>query len=421
MRRLIDLLLLVVSLVLLLRFPLQLAAQTRPDIVVFITDDEKRSDLPHTPLVRELIGDAGVVFKEGMTHSALCDPSRATLLSGLYVYHHGVTNNEGPTNEANFDWRKAFSRWLHNAGYRTVLVGKDFADSPFRAPIPGWDVFHNEALNQDIRDIVLNEVDATPLGQPLLLYVGWHWPHYPSIPDPADAGTFAGQPPWRPPDFNEADVSDKPLWVRNLPLLSRANTDSIDAFRRRRLESLQRVDRDVRDILAELEARGRPSPVVIFVSDHGLGLGEHRIFDRKICPYQECVRIPFLVRAPDAFPHIDTTHEVSLVDVAATIADFAGVIPPTPLDGISFRSLLVTGVAYWPNGSLHMVGTGNRHTEAVRTPKWTYVELTETGERELYDGVSDPFQLRNVADQPAYAAIQSELKARLDELRAGAR
>ncbi len=328
-------------------------AQQIPDIIVFVTDDEPQHEQDAMPLVNSLLGPPfGVDFREAVAHAAVCDPSRATLFSGLYVPRHGVVSNES---EQLFDWSRAFPHWLQAVGYRTVLIGKDFQKSPWKAPVPGWTVFKNRiggkasmAADADRAAAALAEIQRTPASKPLLLYIGWTRPHYPSLPAPQDVGAFAGAR-WHPPSFNEADVSDKPAWIRALPSLDAAARDSMDAIYERQLEALQQLDRYERDILTELAARGTlAGALIIHVSDQGFELGEHRWQRDKDCPYEGCVRIPMLVRAPDVDARVDFSAHVSLVDLAPTIADYAGVAPPAGLDGRSLRPLLRDGSVVWP-------------------------------------------------------------------------
>jgi arylsulfatase A-like enzyme len=114
---------------------------------------------------------------------------------------------------------------------------------------------------------------------------------YPT-PGRGDAGTHAGLPPWRPATYNEADVSDKPLWVRDLPLLSPAQINTGDQFRIAQLESLLAVDRAVAQLIDALIDTGRYDNTV-FVFSRTTGYpGEHRWSAKSGVP-QECIRIPF--------------------------------------------------------------------------------------------------------------------------------
>lgn len=285
-----------------------------------------------------------------------------------------------------------------------------------RKPILGWDVFDNKVGHPDLRPQSLDFIGSTPQDQPLLLFIGIRYPHYRADPPDQDEGTFAGITPWRPESFNEQDVSDKPLWVRNLGPLSQTEQDSLDVFYQRRLESLQSVDRDVQAVLQALEDTGRlTNTIVVFTSDHGIALGEHRQYRSKNSPYEESVRVPLLVRAPDALVRQDATSQVSLVDIAPTVFDYAGIPVPEGVRGHSIRPLLVDGEGYWPDGTLYESGFGKARHVALRTARWTYVEYLE-GERELYDRWNDPHQMQNV--ESVFADTIPLLRERLDQLKA---
>ncbi len=162
--------------------------------------------------------------------------------------------------------------------------------------------------------------------------------------------------------------------------------------------------------------------VIFFLTDNGFSFGEHR-WVSKACPYEECVRTPFLVRFPGALSHVDD-HLVSNVDLAPTFADLAGVAPGNRVDGRSLVPLLEgRSPPSWRTGVL-LEYVGDRHIPAwwaIRTANFLYVEYA-TGERELYDltgrlGPADPYELDNRADDPAYAPVLARLAARLAALR----
>jgi len=174
-----------------------------------------------------------------------------------------------------------------------------------------------------------------------------------------------------------------------------------------------------------LEERGILDDTVIFyLTDNGFSFGEHRWVGKQ-CPYEECIRTPFLVRFPGAASHLDP-HLVSNVDVAPTVADLARVAPEPRPDGRSLLPLLAgTDAGPWRDGVL-IEWVGDPVVPpwwGVRTEGLVYVELG-TGERELYDlagvaGPADPFELDNRAGDPGYAAIGAGLSGLLARLRAG--
>jgi arylsulfatase A-like enzyme len=123
------------------------------------------------------------------------------------------------------------------------------------------------------------------------------------------------------------------------------------------------------------------------------------------------------------FPPRTDSHIVANIDLAPTFADLAGASIPSTVNGKSLLPLLKDSNAPWRDSILlehwpteEGIGSKIPEFDAVRTVDWKYVEYS-TGEKELYDLNNDPYELENIADKPAYADIQKQLKVRLDELK----
>ena len=111
---------------------------------------------------------------------------------------------------------------------------------------------------------------------PLFLYFAPYAPHGPPVPAPRDATRFSGLRPYRPPNFNERNISDKPRWVRALPILTATRIRHFDEARRKAFASLQAVDDAVRALVRALRATGRLGhTMIVLTSDNGLAFGEH--------------------------------------------------------------------------------------------------------------------------------------------------
>jgi N-acetylglucosamine-6-sulfatase len=234
-------------------------------------------------------------------------------------------------------------------------------------------------------------------------------PHEPAVPAPTDTRLFGTLPAWDPPAFNEADLSDKPRHVRDLPPLGPQQMAELEQLRRNQYRSLRSVDRAVGLLLDALDDTDRlDDAVVIFTSDNGLLWGEHRWLKKEV-PYEEAIRVPFVVRA-DAIATVSADeHVVGNIDVAPTIAEAAGVELPTA-DGASVLPLLRGETPRWRSALLieHVRGTNPIPTYcAIRTANQLYVRY-ETGERELYDLMVDPAQLDDLAG--ARPALEERLE-----------
>ena len=238
------------------------------------------------------------------------------------------------------------------------------------------------------------------------------------------------------PAFNERDRSDKPKFMRRFPLLDGTAIGRITAEFRARRESLLAVDEAVAAIVRELSARGvLDSTYVLFTSDNGFLLGEHAVPSGKMLPYDPSARVPLLIRGPGVKRRAASLEPVANVDLAPTILELAGAkrIGGAPIDGRSLMKfarnprlrtdrplLLETGglraTSLEPEEDTGAMPVRTIRTyRAVRTDRWLYV-LYRSGERELYDLLEDPFQLRSRHNDPRYAATRRVLRAELERL-----
>jgi arylsulfatase A-like enzyme len=261
-------------------------------------------------------------------------------------------------------------------------------------------------------------VREAPSAQPFLLWFAPTAPHPPWTAAPRDEGAFAGLTVPAPPSVGEADVSDKPAWVRDLSPLDAGDRAALRQSHRRSYEALLAVDDALRSIMGAVRAKGElAETVVVFTSDNGLAFGEHR-WTKKSCPYEACMSVPFLVRMPSV-PHRTERAIVSAADIAPTLAELSGATPPAPFDGVSLVPLLTTGSRAELPGEVFAEWVGDRTIPAwwqVRTRRFAYIELA-TGERELYALRDDPYELVNVADDPAFETQVSRLAATLQAYR----
>jgi arylsulfatase A-like enzyme len=424
----------------------------RLNIVLILTDDQRFNTMQYMPITMSLIGNQGVQFTNAFASTPLCCPSRASILTGLYTHNHHVITNFAPLGGAPaFVDTSTIGTWLQDAGYRTALIGKYLNDynklTPWPYRPPGWSVWqafklpeyynytlvvgtnevHYTFAPQDYSTDVLTAravqfIQSTPDSQPLFLYYAPYAPHGPAIPAQQDIGTFNNLPLWRPPSYNEADVADKPVWVQNLASVSQAKSDSNDLFRENQIESLQAEDRAVGQIIQALADAGRlDSTAIIFASDNGITWGEHRYFTKN-CAYEECIRVPLMIKAPGVLPRQDD-HLVELIDLAPTMAFWARLpAPPAKVNGRSLAPLLTNANAPWRSEILLEVlarlqpPATEALFSAVRTDRYLYSELT-TGEKELYDLQNDPFELDNLSGDPAMVGLMAQLKTLLDPLK----
>jgi arylsulfatase A-like enzyme len=259
--------------------------------------------------------------------------------------------------------------------------------------------------------------------RPFFLYVGFNAPHAPSTPPPRDAGSYAGAPPPETPAFDEADVSDKPSFIRNQPPLSDGALARIQSRNEMALESLTEVDRQVAKIVNALRDKGElGNTYLMFTTDNGYLDGEHRIEFGKLLAYDPSSRVPLLIRGPGIPNHANSEALVGNVDLAPTIAAIARAKPSAEIDGRSLipyatapersddRALLIESLVHDRSADYGLP------YEAVRTDRYLYVDYA-TGQEELYDLRDDPYELKNVAADPSYDATKRALARHLDQLR----
>ena len=218
-----------------------------------------------------------------------------------------------------------------------------------------------------------------------------------------------------PPNFNEANVSDKPAGVRNLPLLSADRIAEIRRTYRCELESLLSVDEGVADVVDALGAQGElDDTLIVYTSDNGFHHGEHRIARGKLRVYDESIQVPLLMRGPGIPPAVNVRDLAINADLAPTIVDVANADPGLVMDGRSLFPLVNRpGIA---RGRELLVDLRIERTfRAIRTERYLYAEYG-SGSRELYDLRKDPFELVSRHADPAYASIRSQLAAHLHQL-----
>ena len=440
------------------------AQPQRPNIVFVLSDDEDVALHASMPKVRALLHEQGTTFDDYFVTYALCCPSRATTLRGQYPHDTRVEGNAPP--QGGYATFHALGRdsstvatWLRAAGYRTVMFGKYLNGYQPADGVPaGWSEWYVGGSAYRSYDYTLNE-NGTPVRYghapddflvdviahkaadvirrsaadhtPVVLYIAPFTPHAPATAAPRHESLFADAVLPRTPAFNEPDVSDKPAAIRDRPPLGPRMVARIQDLYRRRLRSLQSVDDLVDSVVTALRATGQlDRTYIVYTSDNGFHLGEHRLMQGKNTAYETDIRVPFVVRGPGvpAGRHDDAI--VLNNDLAPTFAAMAGVRAPEFVDGRSFLPLLSPHPAAWDRAAFMIERRGGRDAQeelgdgdtlrgansfnAIRTHDYTYVEYA-TGERELYDLRRDPHELDNLAAR-ADSALVRQLSAWLKAL-----
>jgi N-acetylglucosamine-6-sulfatase len=425
-------------------------ASARPNIVFILTDDMPKRLWRTMPALRNQVGAEGVRFTNAYVTQSLCYPSRATLLTGKYPHNHGITSNHAPSGggaefRSSGQDQDTVATRLHAAGYRTALIGKYLNDYEGEYIPPGWSYWYAESGENGLNDngrLEANFSGAFPAtiadkarafldratdqeeDPPFMLFYWTTQPHLPDRAPPDYRNLFRDARLPRPPSFNEADVSDKPDYIKNLPSLTRGRIDRLEANDKLQRSNLAHVDDVLGDMLGLLEDRGElANTYVVFATDNGVHMGEHRyviLRGSKSTPYEEAASTPLMIRGPGVPRGAVRTQLVANNDLAPTFAAWAGVSPPGRVDGRSITPLLSATPPY----AWRTVLLNERHAvepDPSPSPDYDalftasdnrYVEYA-TDEKELYDLRTDPYELANGYDP---AAPPANLAHRLQAL-----
>lgn len=423
----------------------RLAAQSRrPNIVFVLVDDMRWDDLHCTghPFVQSPNADRlareGANFTSAFAVTPLCSPSRASFLTGQHPHRHGIVDNtdRSPASHQLTTW----PRILHDQGYETSFVGKWHMGND-DTKRPGFDHWVSFPGQGECVDPVLNvngKRDRTkgyitdlltqravefldkPRSNPFCLYLA-HKAIHPNIAQAADGSItniepsgdgfipaerhrdlYRGLTPPRRPNYarlpqGKAALTRQLDGVEPLGPKTLIPDDSI----LNRLRMAKAVDEGLGQLLQVLERRRvLEDTMVIFSSDHGYFYGEHYLGHERRLAYEETIRIPMLVRYPKLFRAGSRPKDFFLnIDVASLCLRQS--LPPTREDFlIEYESDTV-----FPR--IRKMGY-----RAIRTKRWKYIHYRELPDSdELYDLVSDPYELRNRIQDPS--APLEEMKLRL--------
>jgi len=178
--------------------------------------------------------------------------------------------------------------------------------------------------------------------------------------------------------------------------------------------TISHLDSQIGRVVDAVEKLGlKENTIVVFWSDHGYLLGEHGLWMKQSC-FEESARVPLIISAPGLSKDKACKRTVELIDLYPTLADLAGLTPPNNLDGASLKPLLQNPEATWNRPAFTQVQRGGFPGYSVRTERWRYVEW-DAGAKgvELYDHESDPREEKNLATDPKFADVVTEMKTLL--------
>ncbi|KAK2764581.1 hypothetical protein FQN54_009276 [Arachnomyces sp. PD_36] len=489
----------------------------QPNVVFILTDDQdaQMGSLSYMPSVKKHLLDQGTQYERHFCTVALCCPSRVSLLTGRAAHNTNVTDVWPPYGGYSKFVDEGLNEqylpvWLQEAGYNTYYTGKlmnhhhilnyfrpfpagwtssDFLLDPFTYSYMQsvWQrdkEFPVSAAGQHTTDVITEKAlgyieEGSKSDSPFFLTVAPIAPHADVTPDisqlpelgGANPGSieFSSAPPVplerhqslfqdvivpRTPNFNPNEPSGV-SWVSQLPKQNQTVVDYNDEFYRNRLRALQGIDEMVETIFQRLAELGiLDNTYVVYASDNGYHIGQHRLYPGKECGFEEDINVPLVIRGPNV-PRGESTDIVTThTDLAPTFFNMLGIDPRPEFDGsaIPFTQGDIAeaekdrhehvNVEHWGTAGVEgMYGKEHNGEGEDGQPENTYKALRLVSkdynlyysvycnnERELYNMAADPYQIDNLmstansttltdTDEPSISDCSiSEIVPRLDAL-----
>ncbi len=428
----------------------EIRATERPPNIVLVLSDDHRYDFMgcvegapaflETPNMDRMARE-GAHLQNAFVSTSLCSPSRASILTGKYMHHHGVVDNQRRVPEGTV----FFPRYLQQAGYETAFVGKWHMGHAHDEPRPGFDhwvsfrgqgTYFDPELNIDgerksfkgyttdiLTDHALSWLKDRG-SKPFFLYLSFKAVHYPFLPAPRHRGRYAKAKIDYPETManTEENYLTQSRWIRDrrysihgidhmeTGAFDKDPVPDFDALYRQFCETVHGLDENLGRVLSHLDRSGLArSTVVFYMGDNGFALGEHGFYDKRDA-FEESIRIPMLAWAPGRFaPGTKVSPMVLNLDVAPTVLDLAGVkVPPgASMDGSSFLPLLRGEAVPWRDHLIYEYYwewnfPATPTTFAIRTDRYKYIYYHGVWDRDgLYDLQTDPHERYNLIDLPA--------------------
>jgi arylsulfatase A-like enzyme len=428
-------------------------AAARPNVLFLAMDDQNDwiGCLGGHPQVRtphiDRLATRGTLFTNAHCQAPLCNPSRASLLTGLrpsstgiYGLAPGIRHVEATRNHVTLP--QTFTR----AGYFTYTCGKIYHDGSLQpkdrapefhewGPAPGmgrppapianlpasgrhpamdWGVFperDEDSGDYKIATAAIEALQRAPKEKPFFVAAGFRLPHVPCYA-PQKWFDLYPEPSLQMPPVKPGDRDDTPLfsWYLHwklpeprLALLERAHEwrPLVRAY----LASVSFMDAQVGRVLAALEASGRAQEtIVILWSDHGWHLGEKAITGKNTL-WERSTRVPLLFAGPGIMKAAQCGSPVELLDIFPTLLELCDLPARADLEGHSLVPQLKDAQAPRPWPALTTHNPGNH---AIRTGQWRYIRYAD-GSEELYDMKADPNEWTNLASSAKHASTKEVL------------
>ncbi len=441
--------------------------------VLFLIADDLNNDLgcyghpqvksPHI----DKLARRGVKFDRAYCQFPLCNPSRASFMTGRrpdatrILANPGVTHTKGAHFRETIPDTVTLPQLFRQNGYVVARVGKmyhygvprqigeDGLDDP-----QSWDLVINPRGRDKDDESIINTVrpDLTGPGRfgmtlswlaaegkdeeqtdgigateaiqllekyknkPFFLAVGFFRPHTPFVAPkkyfdlyPLDKIAVPQAPDPRTNQPAAAYLSAK---EEELAMSDRTRKEVIQSY----YASTTFMDAQVGRVVDALDRLGlADKTVIVFTSDHGFHMGEHGLW-QKLSLFENSSRVPLIIVPPKAKQNGKSSpRTVELIDLYPTLTDLCGLPAPGYLDGVSLKPLLENPRATWKRPAYTQLLRKDFHGHSVRTERWRYTEW-DNGKQgvELYDEEKDPYEKMNLSGNPKYAGVVEEMKALLE-------
>lgn len=433
--------------------------QNRPNIIYILTDDQRYDEigilnpLLETPNM-DAIANNGVHFKNAFVTTALCSPSRATILTGQYANTHGVVDNNAPIREGTI----FFPSYLQDAGYKTGFIGKWHMGAEGDQPQAGFDKWISFAgqgnyyptlrdgstaqlnidgkrvdqkgyITDELTDYAIDWLDSLNKEEPFFLYFSHKAVHADFEPAERHENQYDGKNVNLPENMANTpeNYEGKPRWVKD----QRSSWHGVDfpyhstldvgVYKMQYHRTLTAVDDSIGRVQAWLEENNlAENTIVMLMGDNGFLFGEHGLIDKRNA-YEESMRVPLLAMGP-GFEKGRTVEEVvANLDIAPTILEIANIESPSHFQGRSFKQL-ASGEELekpWNNEFAYEYFweydfPQTPTTFAVRTDKYKLIQYHGVWDREeLYDLQNDPTEMNNLINDPDLIEVKVALRKRI--------
>ena len=416
---------------------------SKPNLLFVFSDQHRACSMPGEPFndaeapALAQLATQGTTFTHCISNYPVCSPYRGILMTGRWPYQTGVIDNAHPLPRSEYSLGEAFQ----DAGYHTGYVGKWHLDArgaeghvlkpegEARHGFKEWRAWYNTNPHFDRshtydqrsgRQEVPAGYNATLMtddaigfiernrDRPWMLVVSLNPPHPP----------FQDAPPELMRKYVPGDLQLRPntretvtQGVGGRGRSTRKDLAGYDAH-------IEGVDREIARLLKCLDENGlTDDTILVYTSDHGEMLGAQNRTGKRL-PHDESCRVPFLVRAPGGPPALKTDVLLGAIDIYPTLCGLAGVSVPSACVGMDLSAAVRGESVEGPEHQFLMhvqknqASGGTNHPaplfRGIRTARYTYA-CGEIGRWCLYDNQEDPYQQRNLADDPSRSNLMSEL------------